>query len=555
MRLLVRLFLLLMPLAAAAQSLLPECQTPRKHGCWASQGGGGGSYVGEWRNDNPHGKGTFIRSDGSRYVGTWDSGVPSGLGVEYAASGTVIRAGRWSYGAFESVQTVNPESYPFAGFRYGEVGLSAAQRVPPSTSVASGPSAVQSVPSSLPACPTSTGAAWGSESCTTTYAEGGGVYEGQFRAGFPDGNGRVRYPDGTAYVGEFKAGLRHGVGILYAASGEVVRSGRWEHGWLVQSGFVSVSQFPFSPVPAVQAAGGSTPLAPAGSAVSSSVDVITRLSAEVEAARKRQQELEERLAQEARDRERLVAEARERDRPQASRPATSRNERRVALVIGNSAYKTSPLENPVNDATDIARSLEQVGFQTTLIRNATLAQMRDATRRFADSLPSADVALIYFAGHGIESNRKNFMIPVNADLKFEYELVTQGYDASEWLEMLESIKSKNADRVNIVILDACRNNTLIGARSLGRGLGRMDAPTGTFLAFSTAPGKVAADGSRGQRNSPFTKHLLRAMQEPGLPIEEVFKDVRRNVSRETAGAQVPWESTSLTGFFSFRQMR
>jgi uncharacterized caspase-like protein len=189
------------------------------------------------------------------------------------------------------------------------------------------------------------------------------------------------------------------------------------------------------------------------------------------------------------------------------------------------------------------------------VRNATLGQMREATRKFADQLPSADVALIYFAGHGIESNRKNYMIPVNADLKFEYELADQGYDAGIWLEMLESIKSNNADRVNIVILDACRNNSLIGSRNLGRGLGKMDAPSGTFLAYSTAPGKVAADGGRGERNSPFTKHLIRAMQQPNQPIEEVFKEVRRNVGKETNGAQVPWESTSLTGFFTFRQGR
>ena len=229
----------------------------------------------------------------------------------------------------------------------------------------------------------------------------------------------------------------------------------------------------------------------------------------------------------------------------------STTERRVALVIGNSAYKVSPLDNPTNDATDITNALNKVGFKTTLIRDATLGQMREATRKFADQLQSADVALIYFAGHGIESNRKNYLIPVNADLKFEYELVDQAYDSSNWLEMLETIRSSNSERVNIVILDACRNNNLIGARSLGRGLGRMDAPTGTFLAYSTAPGKVAADGAKGQRNSPYTRNLLSVMRKPGLPIEETFKEVRRNVSRETNGAQVPWESTSLVGGFYF----
>jgi hypothetical protein len=246
--------------------------------------------------------------------------------------------------------------------------------------------------------------------------------------------------------------------------------------------------------------------------------------------------------------------------PQApTQPANSQvisaTERRVALVIGNSAYKVSPLDNPTNDATDITNALNKVGFKTTLISNATLAQMREATRKFADQLQSADVALIYFAGHGIESNRKNYLIPVNADLKFEYELVDQAYDVGNWLEMLETIRSSNSERVNIVILDACRNNNLIGARSLGRGLGRMDAPTGTFLAYSTAPGKVAADGAKGQRNSPYTRNLLSVMQKPGLPIEETFKEVRRNVSRETNGAQVPWESTSLIGGFYFTTKR
>ena len=273
-----------------------------------------------------------------------------------------------------------------------------------------------------------------------------------------------------------------------------------------------------------------------------------RLTAEIVAERKRRQDLEAEL-----ERAKEIAESRLTERPRTQ--GSQRTERRVALVIGNAQYKSSPLENSVNDATDIDQALKLFGFQTTFLRNASLGQMREATRRFADQLTNADVALIYFAGHGIESKNKNYMIPVNADLKFEYELADQAYDASAWLEMLEMIKSNNAERVNIVILDACRNNSLIGSRSLNRGLGRMDAPAGTFLSYSTAPGKVAADGSKGERNSPFTKNLLKAIQQPGQPIEEVFKEVRRNVTRETNGAQVPWESTSLTGFFSFRQAR
>ena len=426
--------------------------------------------------------------------------------------------------------------------------------------------------STLPPCSEANFSTFGSQNYdnrTRCFASrrypGGQSYVGEFRGRDFHGFGIYTLTDGTKYVGWFESDRRSGEGIEYGASGSVNRSGQWSDGNLIKSYVLDTNRFPLNP----------TQVAVTQPTLPSSVEH-DLLAAKVEAERKKRQELDaQRLAEieaerkkrieleaqlaAAREREKEVAEAKERERHQAPQPqrpqAVLRNERRLALIIGNSSYKVSPLDNPANDATDIAESLKKFGFQTTLVRNATLGQMREATRRFADQLPSADVALIYFAGHGIEANRKNYMIPVNADLKFEYELADQGYDAGIWLEMLESIKSNNADRVNIVILDACRNNSLIGSRNLGRGLGKMDAPSGTFLAYSTAPGKVAADGGRGERNSPFTKHLLRAMQQPNQPIEEVFKEVRRNVGKETNGAQVPWESTSLTGFFAFRQAR
>lgn len=411
--------------------------------------------------------------------------------------------------------------------------------------------------SSLPACKGSDFTRWTYCVQTLIYPNGN-KYVGEWRNGKHHGQGTMNFANGDIRVGEFAYGFLHGLGtaythatgerhvgrfhndspkglgIRYSPSGSIIEQGNWEKG-KAKSFAVDVDLFPFNlSVGAIHA---SVP-----DPLKAERD---RLTSEVEAERRKRQELQAEL-----DRAKELAESRltERPRPQS----TQRSERRVALVIGNAQYKSSPLENAVNDATDIDQALKRFGFQTTFLRNASLSQMREATRRFADQLTNADVALIYFAGHGIESKNKNFMIPVNADLKFEYELVDQAYDAAAWLEMLEMIKSNNAERVNIVILDACRNNNLIGSRSLNRGLARMDAPTGTFLSYSTAPGKVAADGGRGERNSPFTKNLLRAMQQPGQPIEEVFKEVRRNVTRETNGAQVPWESTSLTGYFSFR---
>jgi len=238
-----------------------------------------------------------------------------------------------------------------------------------------------------------------------------------------------------------------------------------------------------------------------------------------------------------------------------TRPAISLgSERRVALVIGNATYKNSPLRNPVNDSNDMAQSLKAVGFDVVQINNATLAQMREATRLFADKLTLSDVGLVYYSGHGLEVKGKNYLVPVNADITREYEVADQAFDASQFLEMMESIRGPNAQRVNILIVDACRNNDLPRSwRSASSGLARMDAPGGTFISFATAPGKVAADGQG--RNSPYTKHLLQAMKQPNVPIEQAFKLVRRNVMDETKGEQVPWDNSSLVGDFYFMVQR
>ena len=225
-------------------------------------------------------------------------------------------------------------------------------------------------------------------------------------------------------------------------------------------------------------------------------------------------------------------------------------ERRVALVIGNATYKFNPLKNPVNDSNDMAKSLRGVGFDVIEINNATLLQMREATRRFADKLASSDVGLVYYSGHGLEVKGRNYLVPVNADIKREYEVVDQAFDASQFLEMMDNIRGPNNQRVNILIVDACRNNELQKSwRSTNNGLARMDAPGGTFISFATAPGKVASDGQG--RNSPYTKHLLQALKQPNVPIEQVFKVVRRNVMDETKGEQIPWENSSLVGDFYF----
>jgi hypothetical protein len=566
MRFLVRFLLLcLLPLAGWAQSSLQPCPSSGyKHNCFGSAVyPSGARYEGEFQENRPHGRGTGTFTDGSIYIGDFRDGQFHGQGTATFANGNkyvgefkdgkrdgqgtaTFANGNKYVGEFKDGKRNGQGTFTYAnGGRHVGEFKDDKENGQGTYTFANGDKYVGEFKDGM-----FNGQGIFTHANRDTYVgehkddkrngqgtytfANGRKYVGEFKDDKYNGQGTLTFANGGRYVGEWRSGLRNGQGIEYRANGTIISSGQWADGRLTKSVVLDRNRFPFDGATQI-----ATPTVDTGRAERD------RLAAEAEAARRRQQELEAQLA---------ALQSQSASRP-SNQAAFSRNQRRVALVIGNAQYKVSPLDNPVNDATDVDQTLRQLGFQTTLVRNATLGQMREATRRFADQLGAADVALIYFAGHGIESNRKNYMIPVNANLKFEYELDDQAYNAGQWLDMLESIKSSNAERVNIVILDACRNNSLIGARSLGRGLGRMDAPTGTFLSFSTSPGKVADDGVRGERNSPFTKHLLSAMIKPNLPIEEAFKEVRRNVSRETNGAQVPWESTSLTGFFTFRQTR
>jgi len=219
---------------------------------------------------------------------------------------------------------------------------------------------------------------------------------------------------------------------------------------------------------------------------------------------------------------------------------------RIALVIGNSAYKDSPLSNPGNDAADMAKALGGMGFKVILRRNANTRAMRQAIREFGTELRGAQVGLFYYAGHGVQVRGANYLVPVGADIRGEADVEDQGIDANYVLRTMEEAQTK----MNIVILDACRNNPYAsGFRSATRGLAQMTAATGTLIAFSTAPGSVAQDGSG--RNGLYTQHLLESLRQSDSDILKVFQRTRAGVVRDTGGKQTPWESTSLTGDFYF----
>jgi uncharacterized caspase-like protein len=224
-------------------------------------------------------------------------------------------------------------------------------------------------------------------------------------------------------------------------------------------------------------------------------------------------------------------------------------ERRVALVIGNNAYKVGPLVNPVNDADDIAKALERSGFRTIVRKDAGQREIRAAIREFQREMLKSDVGLFYFAGHGLQIRGTNFLVPVDADLQSEADAEDQSVDANFVVRVLEEAQAK----VGIVILDACRNNPLPrSVRAPIQGLAQMNAATGTLIAFATAPGSTASDGTGTERNGVYAKHLLQSLEHDDSDVLKVFQRTRAAVVKETKGRQIPWESTSLMGDFRFR---
>ena len=221
--------------------------------------------------------------------------------------------------------------------------------------------------------------------------------------------------------------------------------------------------------------------------------------------------------------------------------------KRVALVIGNAAYKESPLKNAANDARAMAERLKELGFDVAVLENATREQMGGAVTEFGKRLGPAAVALFFYAGHGIQSRGRNYLIPVDASLNVEGDLRFQAVEVTALLEEIEQAQS----RIGFVILDACRNNPFERRMrgGAGGGLAAIDAARGLMIAYATAPGSVASDGD--ESNGVYTAALLKSLAEPGLTAEQVFKRVRIEVSGRTNNSQIPWESSSLTGEFVF----
>jgi len=225
-------------------------------------------------------------------------------------------------------------------------------------------------------------------------------------------------------------------------------------------------------------------------------------------------------------------------------------QKRLALIVGNAKYESgNVLANPVNDARAIENALRGMGFTVVEIENAGQKDLKKGIDQFGNKLPDYDVGLFYYAGHGIQFNGENYLVPIDALLSSEQDVEYNCVAVGRVLAKMEYAGTKT----NIIILDACRDNPF--ARSWSRsskskGLAFMDAPSGSLIAYATSPGQTAADGKG--INGLYTESLLKYMKEPGMQIEQVFKAVRKDIEKKSNGQQVPWESTSLKGNFLFK---
>jgi len=225
------------------------------------------------------------------------------------------------------------------------------------------------------------------------------------------------------------------------------------------------------------------------------------------------------------------------------------SERRLALIIGNGAYKKiTQLKNPVNDANDMKKTLENLGFDVIIRTDAGYKEMEDAVREFGEKLKKSDFGLFFYSGHGSQYKGTNFLIPADADIRQDTDLKYKAVQA----DMVIDEMNQAGNRINIVILDACRDNPFAGSsKSARQGLAQMNAPEDKqmLIAYATAPNSVALDGTG--RNSPYTKNLLKNMTTPGLRIEDVFKKVRGGVISDTGSQQFPWIHASISDDFYF----
>ena len=360
---------------------------------------------------------------------------------------------------------------------------------------------------------------------TYTFANGN-KYVGEYKDDKYNGQGTFTFADGEKWVGEWRDDKYNGQGIIYSANGNIKESGIYKDNTLVTSQYIDPNSFTRI------VKNNSSP-----SGTEAQRQENERKAAQLEVERKR---IEEEKRQIALERQRTESQ-------KGQVQVAPDNRRRLALVIGNDNYSSMPrLNNAVNDAKSMSEALRQANFEVMSYSNLDKRRMEEVLRNFTGKLGRDDVGLFYFSGHGIQADNRNFLIPVSENVKKTSEVPYEGIDVNRVMDNLKDAKNT----LNIVVLDACRSSLPDARGGMSRGLTVTDAPQGSIIAYATSPGKTASDGDSG--NSPYTKNLIKAMQRKGVKIEDVFKEVRQSVIRETNGEQTPSETSYLVGDFYFR---
>jgi len=340
-----------------------------------------------------------------------------------------------------------------------------------------------------------------------TYANGD-VYKGQFKKGRRHGYGTMTWKVGEMYIGEYVKDLREGEGTYYYKDGRIVH-GKFKGGKLIED--LTVKKDTAAVVVNVDTASNNRP------------DPLQNNQSQAN-----QQHL-------------------------FPTGGIIPNEKRFALIIGNSNYSKLPLKNPKNDATAIAAELRKMGFEVWLLLDASKRDMKQAIRDFGQQLKdNKAVGLFFYAGHGIQADAKNYILPIDADIRKAQDIEFEALDLGRVFVELEYAENP----MNIVILDACRDNPYKSqfgekAKNYTGFTLVQNAPVNSLIAFSTAPNAVASDGTGN--NGLYTEELVKVLPEKGLKLEDIFKKVRSSVRKASNGKQIPWENSSIESDFYFHK--
>jgi Caspase domain/MORN repeat len=471
----------------------------------------GDTYIGQFKNGKQHGQGTFMWTSGEKYEGGWVAGVQSGLATFYWPDGK-SQKGVWANGELARVAAADEEAPPVAA---------PPAKDPPKQVVATTTPPKQTTTTVKPATTTTTKPATTTPVKTNTVVSAEGptiaLVSPQITRGFVVSTAMEKIDViGTATD---KDGVRQ-----VRVNGLVT--------WLAAPNKTKTNfQIPVSLVAGqnkiwIEAEDNTGKI----SKEEFTIDFTKPTSiAQVEGNKPKVEQVKV--------------------EPNSS-SAGEGSRFRTALVIGNSKYNGAMLRNAINDADSLASELRRQGWEVKSYTDLDQEQMESVISEFGSRLKEKKGAgLFYYAGHGVQMEGSNYLIPVKAPIKKQSDVKYKAVNLASVLDAMNEAGNK----MNILVLDACRNNPFAESRSLkGEGLAAVDnAPVGTFIAYATAPGKSASDGDAN--NGLYTQELLKAMRVKGLTIEEVFKKVRKNVRQLSGGDQIPWDSSSLEDRFYFQK--